>query len=102
MQDPTRKDPVYLRMMDMLADDAISSDDCLDYYIDNYEDTDIMTGNVVEDCANALGRSPDPDDIEQSKRLLAMLDANPKTRFFDYYNEKPIDDKNWLKAKFGI
>lgn len=100
MRDPTRKDPVYLKMMDMLEDDKTSSDDCLDYYVDNYEDTDIMTGHVVEVCANTLGRSLDPDDVAQSKRLLAMLDANWKTRFFDYYNEKPIVDKSWLKAKF--
>jgi len=102
MRDPTRKDPVYLKMMDMLEDDSISSDDCLDYYVDNYEDTDIMTAKVVEICAHDLSKSPDPDDVAQSKRLLRMLDANWKTRFFDYYNEKPINDKSWLRARFAF
>lgn len=86
----------------MLLDDNISSDSCLDYYIEKYEDTDIMTQRDVEATAYDLSRSSEKDDINQAKRLIAMLDANPNMQFFDYYNEKPIKNKIWLKQKFGL
>lgn len=97
-----KTDEVQSTLLKMLSDDKTSSNECLAYYAYHYEDLDLMTVRDIEETARCLGKSADPDDIAQSKSLAALSDDNPHTLYFDYFNEKPINDKKWLKDKFNI
>lgn len=83
----------------MLDDDKYSLEDCMDAYLQEYEDTDIMHYSVLERTAYELEKD---GDSEQSKRLLKLLDTNPGVTYFDYYEEEPITSKEWIKKRLAI
>ena len=82
----------------MLDDPHYSLEDCMDEYLHEYEDTDVMSYDVMEEVANDLEKD---GDHEQSERLLKLLDENPNVSYFDYYEEEPIT-KEWIKKRLGI
>ena len=82
----------------MLDDPHYSLEDCMSKYLDEYEDTDVMSYGVMEEVANDLEKD---GDYEQSERLLKLLDENPNVSYFDYYEEEPIT-KEWIKKRLGI
>ena len=82
----------------MLDDPHYSLEDCMDEYLNEYEDTDVMSYGVMEEVANDLEKD---GDYEQSERLLKLLDENPNVSYFDYYEEEPIT-REWIKKRLGI
>ena len=82
----------------MLDDPRYSLEVCMDEYLHEYEDTDVMSYGVMEEVANDLEKD---GDYEQSERLLKLLDENPNVSYFDYYEEKPIT-REWSKKGHGI
>ena len=82
----------------MLNDPHYSLEDCMDEYLNEYEDTDVMSYGVMEEVANDLEKD---GDYEQSERLLKLLDENPNVSYFDYYEEEPIT-REWIKKRLGI
>ena len=82
----------------MLDDPHYSLEDCMDEYLHVYEDTDVMSYDVMEEVANDLEKD---GDYEQSESLLKLLDENPNVSYFDYYEEKPIT-KEWIKKRLGL
>ena len=82
----------------MLDDPHYSLEDCMDEYLHEYEDTDVMSYDVMEEVANDLEKD---GDNEQSERLLKLLDENPNVSYFDYYEEKPIT-REWIKKRLGL
>lgn len=86
------------RLEKMLDDPRYSLEVCMDEYLHEYEDTDVMSYGVMEEVANDLEKD---GDYEQSERLLKLLDENPNVLYFDYYEEEPITRK-WIKKRLGI
>lgn len=82
----------------MLDDPRYSLEVCMDEYLHEYEDTDVMSYDVMEEVANDLEKD---GDYEQSERLLKLLDENPNVLYFDYYEEEPIT-REWIKKRLGI
>ena len=82
----------------MLDDPHYSLEDCMDEYLHEYEDTDVMSYDVMEEVANDLEKD---GDHEQSESLLKLLDENPNVSYFDYYEEKPIT-REWIKKRLGL
>ena len=82
----------------MLDDPRYSLEVCMDEYLHEYEDTDVMSYGVMEEVANDLEKD---GDYEQSERLLKLLDENPNVLYFDYYEEEPIT-REWIKKRLGI
>ena len=83
----------------MLDDPRYSLEDCMDEYLNEYEDTDVMSYAAMEETANDLEKD---EDHEQSERLLKLLDENPNVSYFDYYEEEPITSKEWIKKRLEI
>ena len=83
----------------MLDDPHYSLKDCMDEYLNEYEDTDVMSYAVMEETADDLEKD---EDHEQSERLLKLLDKNPNVSYFDYYEEEPITTKEWIKKRLGL
>ena len=83
----------------MLDDPHYSLEDCMDEYLNEYEDTDVMSYSVMEETADGL---EEDGDYEQSERLLELLDKNPNVSYFDYYEEEPITTKEWIKKRLGL
>lgn len=83
----------------MLDDPHYSLEDCMDEYLNEYEDTDVMSYAVMEETADGL---EEDGDYEQSERLLELLDKNPNVSYFDYYEEEPITTKEWIKKRLGL
>ena len=83
----------------MLDDPHYSLEDCMDEYLNEYEDTDVMSYAVMEETADGL---EEDEDYEQSERLLELLDKNPNVSYFDYYEEEPITTKEWIKKRLGL
>lgn len=83
----------------MLDDPHYSLEDCMDEYLNEYEDTDVMSYAVMEETADGL---EEDEDYEQSERLLELLDKNPNVSYFDYYEEEPITTKEWIKERLGL
>ena len=71
----------------------------MDEYLNEYEDTDVMSYAVMEETADDL---EEDEDHEQSERLLELLDKNPNVSYFDYYEEEPITTKEWIKKRLGL
>ena len=86
------------RLEEMLDNPRYSLEVCMDEYLHEYEDTDVMSYDVMEEVANDLEKD---GDYEQSERLLKLLDENPNVSYFDYYEEEPIT-KEWIKKRLGI
>ena len=82
----------------MLDDPRYSLEVCMDEYLHEYEDTDVMSYDVMEEVANDLEKD---GDCEQSEMLLKLLDENPNVSYFDYYEEEPIT-REWIKKRLGI
>lgn len=82
----------------MLYDPRYSLEDCMDEYLNEYEDTDVMSYTAMEETADDLEKD---EDHEQSERLLKLLDNNPNVSYFDYYEEEPITSKEWIKKRLG-
>ena len=82
----------------MLDDPRYSLEVCMDEYLHEYEDTDVMSYDVMEEVANDLEKD---GDYEQSERLFKLLDENPNVSYFDHYEEKPIT-REWIKKRLGI
>ena len=82
----------------MLDDPRYSLEVCMDEYLHEYEDTDVVSYDVMEEVANDLEKD---GDYEQSERLLKLLDENPNVSYFDYYEEEPIT-RDWIKKRLGI
>ena len=83
----------------MLDDPHYSLEDCMDEYLNEYEDTDVMSYAVMEETADGL---EEDEDYEQSERLLELLDKHPNVSYFDYYEEAPITTKEWIKKRLGL
>ena len=83
----------------MLDDPHYSLEDCMDEYLNEYEDTDVMSYAVMEETADGL---EEDGHYEQSERLLELLDKNPNVSYFDYYEEEPITTKEWIKKRLGL
>ena len=83
----------------MLDDPRYSLEDCMDEYLNEYEDTDVMSYATMEETADDLEKD---EDHEQSERLLELLDKNPNVLYFDYYEEEPITSKEWIKKRLGL
>lgn len=86
------------RLEEMLDDPRYSLEACMDEYLHEYEDTDVISYGVMEEVANDLEKD---GDYEQSERLLKLLDENPNVSYFDYYEEEPIT-REWIKKRLGI
>ena len=86
------------KLKKMLDDPRYSLEDCIDEYLHEYEDTDVMSYGVMEEVANDLEKD---GDYEQSERLLKLLDKNPNVSYFDYYEEEPIT-REWIKKRLGM
>lgn len=86
------------RLEEMLDDPRYSLEACMGEYLHEYEDTDVMSYDVMEEVANDLEKD---GDYEQSERLLKLLDENPNVLYFDYYEEEPIT-REWIKKRLGI
>lgn len=99
LKEPTKEEGEIESLEKMLDDDKYSLEDCMDAYLQEYEDTDIMHYNVLERTAYELEKD---GDSEQSKRLLKLLDTNPDVTYFDYYEEEPITSKEWIKKRLAI
>ena len=82
----------------MLDDPHYSLEDCMDEYLHEYEDTDVMSYGVMEEVANDLEKD---GDYEQSERLLKLLDENPNVSYFHYYEEEPIT-REWIMKRLGL
>ena len=87
------------RLEKMLDDPRYSLEACMDEYLHEYEDTDVMSYAVMEETADGL---EEDEDYEQSERLLELLDKNPNVSYFDYYEEEPITTKEWIKKRLGL
>lgn len=99
LKEPTKEEGETESLEKMLDDDKYSLEDCMDAYLQEYEDTDIMHYSVLERTAYELEKD---GDSEQSKRLLKLLDTNPGVTYFDYYEEEPITSKKWIKKRLAI
>lgn len=86
------------KLKKMLDDPRYSLEDCIDEYLHEYEDTDVMSYGVMEEVANDLEKD---GDHEQSERLFKLLDENPNVSYFDYYEEEPIT-REWIKKRLGM
>ena len=82
----------------MLDDPRYSLEVCVGEYLHEYEDTDVISYDVMEEVANDLAKD---GDHEQSERLLKLLDENPNVSYFDYYEEEP-STREWIKKRLGI
>lgn len=99
LKESTKEEGETESLEKMLDDDKYSLEDCMDAYLQEYEDTDIMHYSVLERTAYELEKD---GDSEQSKRLLKLLDTNPGVTYFDYYEEEPITSKEWIKKRLAI
>lgn len=99
LKESTKEEEETKSLEKMLDDDKYSLEDCMDAYLQEYEDTDIMHYSVLERTAYELEKD---GDSEQSKRLLKLLDTNPGVTYFDYYEEEPITSKEWIKKRLAI
>ena len=99
VDEPSKEGEKGGKLEKMLNDPRCSLEDCADEYLQEYEDTDVMSYAEMEETADVLERD---GDYEQSERLLKLLDENPNVSYFDYYEEEPITGKEWIKKRLGL
>lgn len=87
---------------DMIKDDKYSLEDCMEVYLDEYEDYDIMTEDDLLDTIDDLSKG-DAEERAQARRLRKLFrNSGEDVKYFDYENEKPITSKEFLKQRLEI
>ena len=96
------KESKEVSLEDMIKSDKYSVNDCMEKYIYEYEDYDVMTEEDLLDTIDDLKKGTG-EEKAQARRLTKLYKDSPEdVKFYDYENEKAITSKDFLKKKLRL